>query len=137
MCIRDRNQIEQNIEKIKEAQGLLTNQPIGEELDSDARMKINDDLLYLNEMLKANKEELANLKKKIKNSTFKSEQLERSLTRLTKSLEEQSAKAVSYTHLDVYKRQGITNTKSPVIILPRSRKVQNIDNALFLNFNLY
>ena len=86
------NQIEQNIEKIKEAQGLLTNQPIGEELDSDARMKINDDLLYLNEMLTANKEELANLKKKIKNSTFKSEQLERSLTRLTKSLEEQSAK---------------------------------------------
>lgn len=86
------NQIEQNIEKIKEAQGLLTNQPIGEELDSDARMKINDDLLYLNEMLKANKEELANLKAKIKRSSFKSEQLERNLARLTKSLEEQSAK---------------------------------------------
>ncbi len=86
------NQIEQNIEKIKEAQGLLTNQPIGEELDSDARMKISDDLLYLNEMLKANKEELANLKAKIKRSSFKSEQLERNLARLTKSLEEQGSK---------------------------------------------
>lgn len=86
------NQIEQNIEKIKETQGVLTNQPIGEELDTDARMKINDDLLYLNQMLKANKDELANLKAKIKNSSFKSEQLERNLARLTKLLEEQSAK---------------------------------------------
>ena len=108
------NQIEQNIEKIKEAQGLLTNQPIGEELDSDARMKINDDLMYLNEMLKANKEELANLKKKIKNSSFKSEQLERSLTRLTKSLEEQSAKVAVLESQLVAKDSVITELGATV-----------------------
>ncbi len=86
------NQIEQNIEKIKETQGILSTQPVGEELDSDARMKINDDLLYLNEMLQANKDELARLKAKIKRSSFKSAELERSLIRLTKALEEESAK---------------------------------------------
>lgn len=86
------NQIEQNIEKIKETQGILSTQPVGEELDTDARMKINDDLLYLNEMLQANKDELARLKAKIKRSSFKSAELERSLIRLTKALEEESAK---------------------------------------------
>ena len=69
------NQIEQNIEKIKETQGILSTQPVGEELDSDARMKINDDLVYLNELLQANKNELASLKSKIKRSSFKSAEL--------------------------------------------------------------
>ena len=37
----------------------------GEEIDVDTRTKINDDLLYLNEMLQANKDELARLKSKL------------------------------------------------------------------------
>ena len=86
------NQIEQNIEKIKETQGILSTQPVGEELDTDARIKVNEDLVYLNEMLQANKDELSRLKSRIKRSAFKSEELERTLVRLTKSLEEESAK---------------------------------------------
>lgn len=86
------NQIEQNIEKIKETQGILSTQPVGEELDTDARIKVNEDLVYLNEMLQTNKDELARLKTRIKRSAFKSEELERTLARLTKSLEEESDK---------------------------------------------
>lgn len=86
------NQIEQNIEKIKETQGILSTQPVGEELDTDGRIKVNEDLVYLNEMLQTNKDELARLKTRIKRSAFKSEELERTLARLTKSLEEESAK---------------------------------------------
>lgn len=86
------NQIEQNIEKIKETQGVLQTQPVSDELSEDARTKINEDLLYLNEMLQTNKDELAKLKTKLKKSSIKSEELERSITRLTKALEEQSAK---------------------------------------------
>ncbi|MDD3077691.1 MAG: hypothetical protein PHH37_01130 [Paludibacter sp.] len=86
------NQIEQNIEKIKDTQGIITTENANEELDSDARAKINDDLNYLNEMLKANKEELANLKEKIRKSTFKSNELERTIERLTKALETESEK---------------------------------------------
>ena len=86
------NQIEQNIEKIKETQGILSTQPVGEELDTDARIKVNEDLVYLNEMLQANKDELSRLKSRIKRSAFKSEELEITLARLTKSLEEESAK---------------------------------------------
>ena len=78
------NQIEQNIEKIKETQGILSTQPVGEELDPDARMKINDDLVYLNDLTQANKNELASLKSKIKRS-FKSAEFERNLARITKA----------------------------------------------------
>jgi chromosome segregation ATPase len=86
------NQIEQNIEKIKETQGVLSTQQVGEELDTDARVKINDDLEYLNQMLQTNKDELARLKERIKRSAFKSDELERALARITKALEEETAK---------------------------------------------
>jgi len=86
------NQIEQNIEKIKETQGILQTQPESDELTEDTRTKINEDLLYLNEMLLTNKDELARLKTKLKKSSIKSEELERSIARLTKALEEQSSK---------------------------------------------
>lgn len=84
------NQIEQNIEKIKETQGILQTSPESSELTDDSRAKINDDLLYLNEMLQTNKEELSRLKSKLKKSSIKSEELERSIARLTKALEEQT-----------------------------------------------
>lgn len=86
------NQIEQNIEKIKNTENVVSLQPVGEEIDNDARIKINQDLTYLNEMLQANKDELARLKKQIKKSKFKSDELERTIDRLTKALEEESSK---------------------------------------------
>jgi chromosome segregation ATPase len=86
------NLIEQNIEKIKSAENIVTLQSAGEELDDDTRNKINQDLMYLNEMLKANREELAKLKKNLRNSAIKTTELERSLARLSKALEEESQK---------------------------------------------
>jgi len=88
----DMNQIQQNIEKIKSAQNIITLQPSGEELDEDARVKINEDMLYLNDMLQANREEIAKLKSRLKKSAFKSSELEQSIIRLTKSLEEETLK---------------------------------------------
>ena len=86
------NQIEQNIEKIKETEGIISTTSGDPELDTDSRSKINEDLVYLNDMLKTNKEELAKLKKRINSSALKSSELERTLARLTKALEEESAK---------------------------------------------
>lgn len=86
------NQIEQNIEKIKNTENTISIQPVGKELDDDMRTKINDDMTYLNDMLQANKDELARLKAKIKRSAFRSSELERTITRLTKALEEETSK---------------------------------------------
>lgn len=86
------NQIQQNIEKIKSTQNSISIQPVGQELDDDMRKKINEDMLYLNEMLQANKDELARLKAKLKRSGFRSAELEQTISRLSKSLEEESSK---------------------------------------------
>ena len=86
------NKIEQNIEKIKETQGVLEVSPESEELNDDQRTKINEDLQFLNEMLQTNKDELAKLKSKLKRSSIHSDELKRSIDRLTKSLEEESTK---------------------------------------------
>ncbi len=86
------NEIEQNIEKIKSTQGTIAIQPEGQELTDDVRTKINEDMVYLSEMLQTNKDELARLKAKMKKSGFKSAELERTILRLTKSLEEESSK---------------------------------------------
>ncbi len=86
------NQIEQNIEKIKSTENTISIQPVGKELSEDMRSKINEDMTYLNDMLQANKDELARLKSKIKKSAFRSSELERTITRLTKALEEETTK---------------------------------------------
>jgi len=61
-------------------------------LNDDMRTKINEDMTYLNDMLQANKDELARLKSKIKKSAFRSTELERTISRITKSLEEETSK---------------------------------------------
>jgi len=86
------NQIEQNIEKIKSTENTISIQPVGKELADDQRTKINEDMMYLNDMLQANKDELARLKSKIKKSAFRSSELERTILRITKALEEETSK---------------------------------------------
>ena len=86
------NQIEQNIEKIKNTENVISIQPVGKELADDQRTKINEDMMYLNDMLQANKDELARLKSKIKKSAFRSSELERTILRITKALEEETSK---------------------------------------------
>jgi len=88
------DQIEQNIEKIKSTENNISIQPVGQELDDNTRSKINEDLTYLNEMLQSNKEEIARLKSKLKKSAFKSAEVERTLARLTKALEEENSKVI-------------------------------------------
>jgi uncharacterized protein YukE len=88
------NQIEQNIEKIKDTENIISLQPVGKELTDDMRTKINEDMTYLSDMLQANKSELARLKSSLKRSAFKSSQLERTIIKLTKSLEEETLKVI-------------------------------------------
>ena len=86
------NLIEQNIEKIKNAEKIITLQPYGEETDIDSRNKINDDLAFINEMLRANREEINLLKDKLSRSNYKFAELERTVVRLTRALEEEALK---------------------------------------------
>jgi chromosome segregation ATPase len=86
------NQIQENLEKIKSTENVISVEPAGEELSQDARTRINEDINYLNELLQTNKDELARLKSRLSKSSLKLTELERTITRLTKTLEEETAR---------------------------------------------
>jgi len=108
------NMIEQNIEKIKNAEKLISLQPLGDESDVDNRNKINDDLTFINEMLKANREEINLLKSKLSKSNFKFAELERTITRLTKALEEEALKVKTLEEELVKKDSLITQLNEDI-----------------------
>jgi DNA repair exonuclease SbcCD ATPase subunit len=89
------NEIQENIDKIKETQNTISVQPLSENTPTDVREKVTEDMAYLNDMIKTNREELNNLKSKLKRSSFKLSDVEKTLAQLTKSLEEESAKVAT------------------------------------------
>lgn len=122
------NQIQQNIEKIKSTEHSISVQPVGQELDADTRLKINEDFQYLNDLLQANKDELARLKTKIRKSALKSSELERTVARITHSLEEETNK--------VFALQAELSQKDSLIVALNNtvaEKQQNIDELTATN----
>ena len=122
------NQIEQNIEKIKDTENIISIQPVGKDLSDDARNKINEDMTYLYDMLKANKEELARLKSKLKKSAFNSSQLEQTIVKLTKSLEEETAKVALLNEEFAKKDSLIIKLDTQVTIMGKDIEVLKIEN---------
>ena len=124
------NQIEQNIEKIKGTENAISSQPVGKELDEDARVKINQDMTYINDMLLANKAELARLKSKLHKSAFKSSQLEHTILRLTKSLAEERNK-VSLLQVQLAEKDSlIIKLDTKVSDLGKNIDVLSTDNNI-------
>ncbi len=122
------NQIEQNIEKIKDTENIISIQPVGKDLSDDARNKINEDMTYLYDMLKANKEELARLKSKLKKSAFNSSQLEQTIVKLTKSLEEETAKVALLNEEFAKKDSLIIKLDTLVTTMGKDIEVLKIEN---------
>ncbi|MEI6751697.1 MAG: hypothetical protein WCK78_00880 [Paludibacter sp.] len=118
------NQIEQNIEKIKETEKIISVQPVGNDLGPDVRTKINEDMTYLFDMLRANKQELARLKSKLRKSSFKSSQLEKTIKKLTKLLEEETAK-VAVLHGELAKKDSLI-VKLDTQVVKLGRDVENL-----------
>jgi chromosome segregation ATPase len=121
------NEIEQNIEKIKDTENTISLQPVGQELDDDMRTKINEDMAYLNEMLQSNKDELSRLKSKLKKSGFRSSELERTISRLTKSLEEETTKVALLNTQLAEKDSLITQLGATVSDLGKNVEVLSSD----------
>ncbi|MGC3978681.1 MAG: hypothetical protein QM751_10915 [Paludibacteraceae bacterium] len=88
------NEIQESIDKIKSTQNEISIQPLSENTPEDVRKKVTDDMAYLNDLIKTNRAELDNLRTKLKRSSFKLADVEKTLAQLTKSLETESAKVV-------------------------------------------
>lgn len=120
------NQIEQNIEKIKSTENTISMQPVGQDLDDDTRTKINEDLVYLNDMLQTNKQELARLKSRLKKSAFRSSELEQTITRLTKALEEETTK-VALLQTELSKKDSLIVQLSDMVSV-KDKNIEDLSN---------
>lgn len=116
------NEIQENIDKIKETQNTISIQPLSENTPEDVRQKVTEDMAYLNDMIKSNREELNNLRAKLKRSSFKLADVEKTLAQLTKSLEAESAK-VALLQAQVLQKDSVINTLNSTV----SNLGKNID----------
>lgn len=116
------NEIQENIDKIKETQNTISIQPLSENTPEDVRQKVTEDMAYLNDMIKSNREELNNLRTKLKRSSFKLADVEKTLAQLTKSLEAESAK-VALLQAQVLQKDSVINTLNSTV----SNLGKNID----------
>lgn len=103
------NEVQQNIEKIKSAQNVLSVKPLSENTPEDVRNKVTEDMNYINELIRTNQQELDNLRTKLKRSSFKLEDVEKTLAQLTKQLNEESAK-VSRLQAQLVRKDSVITT---------------------------
>lgn len=124
------NEIQDNINKIKSTQNEISVQPLSENTPQDVRQKVTEDMAYLNNMIKTNRDELNNLRAKLKRSSFKLTDVEKTLAQLTKSLEEESAKVARLQAQILQKDSVITtlNTKVGSLNTRVSSLGKNVDD---------
>lgn len=108
------NEVQENIEKIKSAQNVLSIKPLSENTPEDVRSKVREDMAFINEMIRNNQQELENMRTKLKRSSFKLDDLEKTVAQLTKQLNEESAKVARLQAQIVKKDSVITKLGSAV-----------------------
>lgn len=108
------NEVQQNIEKIKSAQNVLSVNPLSENTPEDVRRKVREDMVYIKEMIRASQQELENLRTKLKRSSFKLDDVEKTLAQLTKQLNDESTKVARLQATIVKKDSVITKLGTTV-----------------------
>ena len=83
------NDIENDIKSIREAEDFLTIQK-DSELSSSKREQIKSNMLLISEMLRKNRQQLAELQEKLNKSNVQSAALQKTIDRLTKDIDEKS-----------------------------------------------
>ncbi len=99
--------VQDNIEKIKEAQSIIPIHPLSENTPEDVRKRVKTDISYISELIQNNKEELNQLQIKLKSSNINIDKLNKTITLLTKQLDDESKK--------VFKLQRQLEKKDSVI----------------------
>ncbi len=81
--VRSFNEVESNLETIKQKESIISLKAHGDiELDQTSKDKINDDILAIYELMKKNKETIARLERKLKQSNIKASEFQKMISRL-------------------------------------------------------
>jgi predicted nucleic acid-binding Zn-ribbon protein len=89
------NDIEADIQSIRDAEHYLTLQQQGGELTPDARKRIRNNMRLIGETLTRNREQISQLEKKLENGTIQSTALRKTINRLTSELEQKATMMVA------------------------------------------
>lgn len=91
------NSVQENLETIKQSEKILTMKKMSKDLSASDIEQINKDLKDLADLLKKNKEELQTLRQRVKNSSFKISELQKTVDMLTQNLQEETNKVMQLT----------------------------------------
>jgi predicted RNase H-like nuclease (RuvC/YqgF family) len=89
--IRGFNEIQDNLDVIKEKEKMVSANSKDAEMRKTKEQQIVDDIQSMYDMMNKNKQRLAAMKSKLKESNKKNEELEKFITRLTTEIEEKDA----------------------------------------------
>ena len=119
------NEVDDNFSNIKSAENYLSVQSNApSELAPSAKDRIRTDMKFVTETLELNRKKIAELEKKLKNSSVKSTQLQQTVNKLRQELEEKTAALVTMNQELEKRNQQIAELSANVNNL--SRDVQNL-----------
>jgi len=137
------NEIEDNLSEVKQKQTSITMSAKGNgEIEGTTKDRINEDILFINDLLDENKKKIASLQSKLKNSNFKLNELEKLIAKMNEqilekdmeigALKEQLTKmnfqiAELSTTVDTLKREGAVKAK---VIEQQSTKINTAHYAV-------
>jgi predicted nucleic acid-binding Zn-ribbon protein len=119
------NEVEENFNSIKSAENYLTVQSNASgELTPSVKDKVRADMQFVTETLSKNKDKIAELEKKLKNSAYQSKQFQQTLNNLRTQLDEKTMALVALNEELERKNQKITELSENILTL--SRDVQDL-----------
>jgi septal ring factor EnvC (AmiA/AmiB activator) len=119
------NEVEDNFNSIKSAENYLTVQSnTSGELTPSVKDKIRSDMQFVTETLSKNREKIAELEKKLKNSAFQSKHLQQTLNNLRTQLDEKTMALVAMNEELEHKDRKIAELSDNITTL--SKDVQDL-----------
>jgi archaellum component FlaC len=91
------NEIEENLAMIKEKENLIRKSGTGD-LSLDAKQRIATDLQLIADLMEKNKQSIASLRRRVKESDLKLSELDKTIAMLTKTIEDKDAEILTLSN---------------------------------------
>lgn len=121
------SEVEANFDRIREAEKYITTQSTqGGEMSKDVKTKVSDNFKMIDEILKKNKAQLAELNKKYSNSNTQVATLKNTIDRLNREMQESSNRIVELQNQLAAKDEQIAQLSNDVTALATEAEQQSV-----------
>lgn len=121
------SEVEANFDRIREAEKYITTQSVqGGEMNKDTKDRVNDNFKMIDEILKKNKAQLADLNKKYSSSNKQVATLKNTIDRLNREMQESSNRIVDLQNQLAQKNEQIAQLSNDVTALATEAEQQSV-----------